>query len=76
MLAQEIDADQVILDDNAARREANARRLPVIGTVGVLLVAKIQRIIPAVKPILDNLRAQGTRVSQDLYSQVIARADE
>ncbi len=76
VLAQEIDADQVILDDNAARREAIARRLPVIGTVGVLLVAKIQRIIPAVKPILDNLRAQGTRVSQDLYSQVIARADE
>ena len=76
ILAQEINAEQVILDDNAARREAVARGLPVIGTVGVLLIAKTQSIIPAVRPILDNLRAQGTRVSQDLYHQVIAKAGE
>ncbi len=76
ILAQEVNAEQVILDDNAARQEAVARGLPVIGTVGVLLVAKAQSIIPAVRPILDNLRAQGTRVSQDLYYQVIAEAGE
>ena len=76
VLAQEINAEQVILDDNAARREAIGRGLPVIGTVGVLLIAKTQRIIPSVRPILDNLRAQGTRVSQDLYYQVLARAGE
>lgn len=76
ILAQEVNAEQVILDDNAARQEAVARGLPVIGTVGVLLVAKAQSIIPAVRPILDKLRAQGTRVSQDLYYQVIAEAGE
>ena len=76
VLAQEINAEQVILDDNAARREAIARGLPVIGTVGVLLVAKVQRIIPSVRPILDSLRAQGARISQDLYYQVLARAGE
>ena len=76
VLAEEVKAEQVILDDNAARREAVARGLPVIGTVGVLLIAKTQSIIPAVRPILDNLRAQGTRVSQDLYYQVIAKAGE
>ena len=76
VLAEEVKAEQVILDDNAARQEAVARGLPVIGTVGVLLIAKTQSIIPAVRPILDNLRAQGTRVSQDLYYQVIAKAGE
>ena len=76
VLAQEIAAEQVILDDNAARREAIARGLPIIGTVGVLLVAKTQRIIPSVRPILDSLRAQGTRISQDLYYQVLAGAGE
>ena len=30
VLAQEIDAEQVILDDNAARREAVARRLTIL----------------------------------------------
>ena len=76
VLAEEINAEQVILDDNAARREAIARGLPVIGTVGVLLIAKTQRIIPAARPILNNLRAHGTRISQDLYYQVIERAGE
>ena len=76
ILAQELDAEQVILDDYAARREATARRLPVIGTVGVLLIAKTQGVIPTVRPILDNLRAQGTRISQNLYYQAIARAGE
>ena len=76
VLAKEVKAEQVILDDNAARQEAVARGLPVIGTVGVLLVAKTRSVIPVVRPILDNLRAQGTRISQDLYYQVIAEADE
>ena len=76
VLAREINAEQVILDDNAARRAAIARGLPVIGTVGILLVAKTQRIIPAVRPILNSLRDQGTRISQVLYHQILARAGE
>ena len=76
VLAQEIDAEQVILDDRAARQEAIAQGLPVIGTVGVLLIAKERHIIPTVKPILDNLRAQGTRISQSLYNQTLTKADE
>ncbi len=76
VLAQEINAEQVILDDNAARQEAMAQGLPVIGTVGVLLIAKTQGIIPTIKPILDNLRVRGTRISQSLYNQTLAKADE
>lgn len=76
VLAQEIEAEQVILDDNAARQEAVARRLPVIGTVGVLLVAKTQGVIPTVRPILDDLCDHGTRVSRRLYYQILAKAQE
>ena len=76
ILAQEINAEQVILDDNAARWEAVARGLPVIGTVGILLIAKTQGVIPTVRSILDDLRAQGTRISQNLYDQVISKAGE
>lgn len=76
VLAKEINADQVILDDSAARREAIAQGLPVIGTVGVLLTAKTEGIILSVKPILDKLRIQGTRISQNLYNQTLAKADE
>jgi predicted nucleic acid-binding protein len=35
-LAQEVQADQLLLDDADARREAARRSLPFIGTLGVL----------------------------------------
>ena len=76
VLAREIDARQVIIDDRVARRVAIARGLPVIGTVGVLLIAKARHIIPAVKPLIDDLRLNGTRISQKLYRQTLAVAKE
>ena len=76
ILAQEINAEQVVLDDNAARQEAIARGLPVIGTVGILLIAKNRGVIRTVGPILDDLRAHGTRISQNLYYQAMTKAGE
>ena len=72
VLAQEIRAERIIIDDRVARQVAIEKGLPVIGTVGVLRVAKTQRIIPAVKPILDDLRSHGTRISDRLYYQTLA----
>ena|SRR5258708_4381888 len=36
MLATELQADQLIVDDREGRREAERRAIPVIGTLGVL----------------------------------------
>ena len=66
----------MIIDDRVARRVAIARGLPIIGTIGVLLVAKTRHIIPDVKPILDNLRDHGTRISLKLYHQTLTTAGE
>lgn len=76
VLAEEIPADQVILDDRVAREVAVARGLPVIGTFGVLLVAKAEGIIPTVKPIRDALRVHGARISQPLYRLMLTAARE
>jgi len=40
ILAEELGANRLLLDDLTARQEAQARGLPVIGTVGMLLIAK------------------------------------
>lgn len=45
VLAQEIQADYVILDDRLARRKAQHLGLKVIGTVGVLLLAHKRKLI-------------------------------
>ena len=55
VLAQELRAEFVLLDDRAARRVARQLNLPLLGTVGVLLIAKKSKLILAVKPLLDGL---------------------
>lgn len=75
-LAEELDADRLLLDDLAARREAQRRGLPVIGTLGILLIAKEQGLISSVKQVLDDLIAHGMRISQRLYQEVLAVVGE
>ena len=76
VLAQEIRAERIVIDDRVARQVAIAKGLSVIGTVGVLRIAKARRIIPAIKPILDDLRLHGTRISDRLYYQLLTTEKE
>ncbi|HEY9600031.1 MAG TPA: DUF3368 domain-containing protein [Allocoleopsis sp.] len=76
ILAEELGADRLLLDDQEARREALSRNLPVIGTVGVLLLAKQRGLITGIRQILDDLIAQGTYISQKLYQDVLTQAQE
>jgi predicted nucleic acid-binding protein len=75
-LAVEAGASWVVLDDRAARRLAQQMGLSVIGTLGVLLAAKRQNMVAAVKPSLDNLAAHGFHIADDLYRRVLADAEE
>ena len=75
-LAVEISAGLVILDDGPARRTAFAFRLPVMGTAGVLLLAKERGLVHAVKPRLDILLRAGFFLSDELYQVVLRKAAE
>ena len=75
-LAEEVGAAQVLIDERAARRVAKQRHLPLIGTMGVLLLAKRQGLLTEVKGVLDKMQGQGTRISDRLYGQVLALAQE
>jgi uncharacterized protein len=74
ILAEELGADRLLMDDRAARREAKNRNLPIIGTVGILLLAKQQRLLLNVKEVLDELIIQGARINPRLYKDVLALA--
>ena len=76
VLAQELNAKYAILDDGLARRKARLIKLRLVGTLGVLLMAKEVGLIPAVKPILDELRQTEFRVSDRVYQDVLAKAGE
>ncbi len=64
------------LDDRQARELAEDLGLDVVGTIGVLLRAKKADLIPAVRPLLDALHAEGFRLGRDLYREALRLAEE
>lgn len=76
ILAKELAADRVLIDERAATRRARSIGLQAIGTLGVLLLAKRQGLISALRPLLNDLRTAGFHMSDLLYQQVLASAGE
>ncbi len=71
VLAHELKADYLLIDERRGWKQANDMGIRAIGLVGVLLQAKSLRIIPAVMPIVDDLRnIAGFWLSQDLYDRI------
>lgn len=66
----------VVLDDLAARREADRLAIPKTGTLRLLLDAKQLGIIPSVRTILEHLRGMGMRLSDAVYREVLNQAGE
>jgi len=76
VLGQELGARYVLLDDELARRKADLIGLPVAGTVAVLLMAKQAGLIVAVGSALADLRQTDFRMSERVYTAVMAKAGE
>ena len=75
-LAHEIYHNYLVTDDFEARKLALEFKLPVIGSLGVLLRAKEAGLIELIKPLLDQIRETNFRMSAELYQTVLAKAGE
>ena len=75
-LALELGAARVIIDERPARRIAQTLKLPVIGTLGVLLACKRRGFIPFVRRNLDALVEAGFRIAPKLHDRVLRDAGE
>ena len=58
------------------RRVAERLGISITGTLGVLLLAKKEKLIEKIKPLLDEIVSHGFRVADDLYKQVLINAGE
>ena len=76
VLAKEINADLVVIDEKLGREIAASKGLSVTGTIGVLIEAKYRKLIPAVREYIDLLKDKGIWVSTELYNQVIKQLKE
>lgn len=75
VLAQEVGA-VLVVDDPDARETAARLGLPFLGSLGILREAKLQGIIPVVKPHLDALRIHQFRLSDALYQTFLREIGE
>ena len=76
ILAEELKADQLLIDEKAGRKVAISRGLAIIGLVGVIILAKEQGLIDNVKDIFDDLMSKGTRISSKIYNYALITARE
>lgn len=75
-LANEHDARLVIIDEQAARREAKRIGVPFKGVVGVLLEAKEEGLIDEIKPFLIALQKNGIYLGESVIADALEKADE
>lgn len=75
-LAQTSGARLILLDERKARRIAARRGLPVAGTLAVLLRAKQQGVIAALRPYIIQMQTQGRRFHPDLITHLLTEAGE
>ena len=66
----------VLMDDKAGRRMAKNFGLATIGTVGVLVLAKQKNLIPAIKPLLEQLTQTGYFLGDNLIAEALLAVGE
>lgn len=66
----------VLMDDKAGRRMATNASVPVIGTVGVLVLAKRKGLVPLVMPLLKNLATSGYFLSAEIIAAALTASGE
>lgn len=66
LLALETPNSVLLIDDLPGRREATDQGLKIIGTIGVLIHARQNGLIPLLKPELDKLTSVRFHISEEI----------
>jgi predicted nucleic acid-binding protein len=77
VLAKQLHADFLLIDETAGRKVAMNEGVRIIGVIGLLLVAKEKGLITEVKILIDALIAKSDFwISEKLYKNVLLQAGE
>ena len=66
----------LIIDDLKGRKFASQIGLTIIGTIGVIVDAKLAGIIPFVKPILAKIKSTNFRITEQLETIILRKSGE
>lgn len=76
ILAKEMNADWVLMDERKGRRKLSQLNIPKIGTIGILLKAKQLGLIPTLKPEIERLQKSGFGIAQAIVGEVLNQTGE
>ena len=76
-LAKELHADQLLMDERKGRRLALQEGVPVIGLLGVVLLARRKQLIPSARTLIDRLQEEaGIYLANDVKEAALASVGE
>lgn len=75
-LSFEIPSALLIIDDLKGRKLAEQLHLNHTGTLGVLMLAKQQGIIPALKPYFEKIKTTNFRIARSLLDNILVALGE
>jgi predicted nucleic acid-binding protein len=76
VLATELNADLLIIDEKLGRFHAKHADLKVTGTMGVLIKAKNVGLIKALRPLLYELTEKNVWISEKLIEDILKKVGE
>jgi predicted nucleic acid-binding protein len=76
VLAQELKAAILLMDERKGRRVAAENGISISGTLGVLVKAKQMNLVKEIRPLLTELIAKDIRIGNNLLKQVFVSVNE
>jgi predicted nucleic acid-binding protein len=76
ILAREKGINQVLIDEKVARMQAKVLGLNVIGTLGLLLKAKKNGLLPSIKLSIDKILEGGIWIKENIIKGILKDASE
>jgi len=77
VLAKEIGADYILIDERRGRRLAREQGLRIIGLLGIVLLAKRRSLIPSARNLIeDMIRQSGVYLDDEIKNSALRSVGE